>query len=44
MHIDRWPIIHPPRPPRPSWWERNAPLALFVGAMATLAVFDILGI
>jgi hypothetical protein len=41
MNIDRWPII---RPARPSWWERNAPLALFVGAMAALAVLDILGI
>jgi hypothetical protein len=44
MRPGEWLTIPQPRPPRPSWWERNGGAVLFIGAMLFLAALDILGI
>lgn len=44
MRPGEWLTIPQPRPPRPSWWERNGGYVIFHGAWLCLAALDILGI
>lgn len=44
MRPGEWLTIPQPRPPRPSWWERNGGYVALAWCFGSLLALDLLGL